>query len=327
MKKNTSKALLIGSIGALLVSSQAFSHTGVKEPIIASVAAGTASYNAFTITHGCASGSNDQQYPVIGQVALFPFGPDAVWRNAATGTQTNGTVFTTPPPIAGVTDAHTGVTTYSLNLVPSAFASASSSFVTTREIVDNLGNVRAILWKDGALEPKQGTLTQFKVTAPAITDNCVSAVKVRLGVINFCENKKNASNDAKSYTAPKDAFGRAIPKTYEAVDGVVGLQTNVIDKSPVYKSISGGNGDNNRADWWFYDLYPSGSALYNDPDLLEEVTASKYWTTMTISNTDANLAKCTGTKTTVTVEPPAKDFDSFLTGPNTQPFTSGDSNF
>ena len=51
--------------------------------------------------------------------------------------------------------------------------------------------------------------------------------------------------------------------------------------------MNAGNGDNNRADWWFTAPY-GGSALYNDPDLLQPA----YWTTMTVNNSAADLAAC-----------------------------------
>jgi len=178
------------------------------------------------------------------------------------------------------------------------------------------------------MEPKLNTITPFKVVHPAIIDNCVTAVKVRVGVINFCDVHANAANDGtKEYETPKDAFGRLIPQTYDVFDVASGgLQQNVVKGSPHYHELEGGNGDNNRADWWFYGL-KTPSANFNDPDLLEEVTAAKYWTTLTVNNTAANIAQCAGTPHIVTVEPDGPDFDSILTGPNLYPFVEGTSNF
>jgi hypothetical protein len=85
--------------------------------------------------------------------------------------------------------------------------------------------------------------------------------------------------------------------------------------APVYVSLPAGNGDNNRQDWWFAAPY-GGSALYNDPELVQPT----YWTTLTVNNSSA-----TGTRV-VSVEPTGAAFDAILTGPNTRPFTKGNSN-
>jgi hypothetical protein len=288
---------------------------------------GKPSYNGFTITHGCADsvegGAYVEAFPVIGQSAVFPYGDNVVWRKndvKITGGDGGGV-------IAADTTLKLGVTGYS---------DFGSAFAVIHEIVDALGNVHGLHWKNGGMEPKLNTITPFKITAPLIADNCVKSLKVRIGVINWCDMRKNAANDATDqYYLPRDAYGRSIPKIVNAE----GIQQNVTG-AEYYAALPGGNGDNNRADWWFGDL-EGGSALYNDPDLLQHATPAKpatattpatpaspaYWTTMTINNSAADVAKCTGTPVDVTVEPTGADFDTYLSGANTQPFTKGTSNF
>jgi hypothetical protein len=310
------------SLAALFAAGQAFAHTGVRDV----VTEGTSSYNGFTITHGC-GGDSGQAYPVLGQSAVFPFGATAVWRGKAAGTPGGGDGPILATGGAGITS------TGSIGLSVNGYASASSAFVTSQELVDDLNNVRGLFWKDGAMEPKLNTVTPFKVTAPMIADNCIKQLRIRVGVINYCDVEKNAANDASGpYKQPKDAYGRTIPLLAIADVNdpryLDGFQTNPA-VSPVYVSIKAGNGDNNRADWWFGAL-EGGSALYNDIEVLQPPSATTgipYWTTMTVNNSAADIAACAGALIDyVTVEPSGADFDAVLTGPNTRPFSKGNSN-
>ncbi|NOU23884.1 MAG: hypothetical protein HOO93_19215 [Methyloglobulus sp.] len=310
--KKTSLALC--SVAALFVAGQAFAHTGVRDKVTVSATAGAASYNGFTITHGCGGDSGDA-FPVLGQSAVFPTGDRVVWREA------DGTVIQEGGG-AGIFDTivldhlNQPLPDGGLNLQVTGYAGMSSPFATAQEIVDpnalNPGVVEGLLWKDGAMEPKLNAITPFKVTVPKIIDPSVKQVNVRIGVINYCDFEKNAANDASGpYKQPKDAFGRNIPLLSSAL---APDQINVAG-APVYVTLRAGNGDNNRQDWWFMAPY-GGSALYNDP----EVVQPAYWTTMTVIN-----ASATGTRV-VTIEPTGAAFDAILTGPNTRPFTKGDSN-
>lgn len=307
------------SAAALLVAGQTFAHTGVRDRVTVSATANAVSYNGFTITHGCGGDSGDA-YPVIGQSAVFPTGDRVVWRE-------NGQVMKTKDGKdmvgggAGIFDTvvldHSGVPLPDggLNLQVTGYAGASSAFVTTQEIVDpnalNPGVVEGLLWKDGAMEPKLNTITPFKITVPKIIDPSVKQVNVRIGVINYCDVGKNAANDASGpWIAPRDAYGRKIPilATVDAPDQINVAQANL------FNNLRAGNGDDNRADWWFAAPY-GGSALYQDPDLLQPT----YWTTLTVLN-----ASATGTRV-VSVEPTGAAFDAILTGPNTRPFSKGNS--
>jgi len=311
MKRVTMRGFGLLALATAVGMGQAYAHTGVRDQ----VDEGKGSYNGFTITHGCASGvegQSGQAYPVLGQTALFPYGGTAVWRDET------GAVIQRGGDGNGTIDAA------SLNLSVTGYASLSSAFATSQEIVDNTGVVRGLHWRDGAMEPKQNTITPFKVTVPKIKNNCVKTLKIRAAVINWCDLKKNEANDAKGpYKVPKDAFGRPIPLTSDiAVSN--GLQRNVAD-APKYKKNGKGNGDNNRADWWFYSL-DGGSTLYKDPEVIGG--AVNYWSAaITVNNSAADTANCAGTLVDYTVEPAGIDLDTFLTGSNTQPFTDGDGPF
>ncbi len=308
--------LALCSVAALLVAGQAFAHTGVRDQALERKLEGTtvisdgASYNAFTLTHGC-GGDSGKGYPALGQSALFPFGDNAVWRDAAgavmqVGGDGNGTIV----PATGI----------GLNLAVAGIAGAQSSFPTTHEIVDDLGRVHGLLFKDGAMQPQLYTLTPFRVTAPQIANNCVKRLMVRMGVITHCDiNKNEASDAAGPYRKPKDAFRRAIPLL---VDGDLygdTIQKNVNDPGVgVFTDEPGGNGDNNRSDWWFTAPYPS-SALYVDPQVLQPT----YWTTMTVNNSKADIDACVaggGTPVDVSVEPGGADFDAYMNANNLKPF-------
>ncbi|CAG7856120.1 hypothetical protein MCAMS1_00495 [biofilm metagenome] len=298
-------SLTICAFAALLLTNQAIAHTGVRD----TATEGAGSYNAFTLTHGCSNstegGPPALAYPVIGQGAVFPHGNNVVWRNKAgaiiqTGGNGNGTISTP-----------------TLNLSVAGIA-GGSPFATYQEIVNDLGVVQGLLWKDGVMAPNMYALPQFRVTAPTITDNCVENLKIRIGVINYCDIGKNANNDSKGpYEAPRDLIGKKIKKVTSSETGFV--QRNTSQVGEFYEDTQKGNGDNNRADWWFTQL-EGGSVYYNDHDLLQET----YWTTMTVKNAAADVALCAGTKTDVSVEPTGAAFDTILSPANTQPFTKKD---
>ncbi|MDD5265560.1 MAG: hypothetical protein PHO08_00345 [Methylococcales bacterium] len=300
MIKTTLKGISLCLLAALFASGQAFAHTGVRDVAVE----GTPSYNAFTIGHGCGGDSGDP-FPVLGQSALFPNGATAIWKKA------DGTL------IQQGGNGNGTISTPDLQLAVGGYAGFSSPFTTTQEIVDGFGTVQALFYKDGAMEPKLSAITPFKISAPTIANHCVKSLKIRMGVINYCDVDKNENSDiAGPYLQPKDAFGRKIPMLADLA-GTGGVQINV-KGAPFYVTLPAGNGDNNRADWWFTAPY-GGSNLYRDGDLLQP----DYWTTMTVNNTDAKAAGCPTGLVDVTVEPAGVAFDAYLTGPNTLPFTKG----
>lgn len=293
--------LTLCSLAALFAVGQAFAHTGVRD----TANEGTGSYNAFTITHGCGNstegGPPAQSYPVLGQSAVFPNGDNVVWRDEKgaviqVGGNGNGTIST--PKLA----------------LAVAGIAGGSAFQTTQEIVDSLGVVQALLWKDGTMAPNMYTLTPFRVAAPTIANNCVKALKVRIGVINYCDLDANAGNDGRApYKAPKDAMRKDIPRVSSHKSGFVQANSSDVDN---FRDLPKGNGDNNRADWWFTAPY-GGSALYSDPEVLQPT----YWTTLTVNNKAADIALCTGTQVEYSVEPTGVAFDTYLTATNTAPFS------
>jgi hypothetical protein len=315
---HTVKKLALCSLVSLFAS-QAYAHTGVRDV----VDEGKGSYNGFTITHGCGGDVGTEPFPVLGQSAVFPAGANAVWKKvtnpALAVDPSNLTVIATGGDGGGV--LATGAV---LSLAPTGYAGFSSAFASTQELVDSLGNVHGLHWKDGAMEPKLNTITPFKITAPMIADNCVKSLKVRIAVVNWCDIEANAANDGATkghpYKQPKDAFERLIPRVNE-VASLGGVQSNV-PGAKFYTTLPAGNGDNNRADWWFTAL-EGGSTRFNDPDVLQPA----YWTTLTVNNSAADVTACAGTPYDVYVEPNGADVDAYLTGPNTQPFTKGTTNF
>jgi len=327
MMNTKNKVLTLCSLAALLAAGQAFSHTGVRDKVIGSATATTNTYNGFTITHGC-GGDTGEAYPVLGQSAVFPTGDRVVWR------ESNGAVFHEGAG-EGIFDTRArdehgvvipDVPDPGLNLGVTGYAGFSSPFATAQEIVDsnalNPGIVEGLLWKDGAMEPKLNAITPFKLTIPMILDASIKEVKIRIGVINYCDCSKNAENDAQGpYKQPLDAFGRKIPQLTSLL---APDQINVYG-APFYKTLNKGNGDNNRQDWWFGAPY-GGSALYKDPDLLQQpdpaAGTQAYWTTLTVTNGSA----APNATRVVSVEPTGEAFDAILTGPNTRPFTKGNSN-
>ena len=315
--KHTKIALC--SVAALFVAGQAFAHTGVRDV----VAEGAGSYNAFTLTHGCAAAvgyGTQQQYPVLGQSAAFPYGVNAVWRNA------DGSIIPADQDADG-NDRNNGAGTIAadfLNLGVAGIAGFSSSFITANEIAipsdidPALRVVQGLIWKDGAMAPNMYNNMPFRVGAPVIEDHCVSTLNVRVAVINYCDIGKNEANDAAGpYKKPKDAFGRKVPMT-----NIVGAQqTNVTGATPYFDDMDGGNGGGNRADWWFAAL-EGGSALYNDPAILQPT----YWATMKVVNSAVDTALCPGGEADlkeVSVEPNGLLVDTVLSGPNTRPFSKG----
>jgi hypothetical protein len=315
----TKTKLTLCSLAAMLVAGQAFAHTGVRDE----ATEGTTSYNGFTITHGCGEHSGDMPYPVLGQAGLFPFGADAVWKDNEGNVIVQEGPLTNPDTGGPINNGNGIIASDALSLSVTGYAGFASPFATTQEIVNDKGSVQALFWKDGAMEPKLNAITPFKISAPTIVDDC-TRLKIRVGVINYCDIGKNEANDAAGpYKAPKDAFGRKIPKL-NIVD--FGIQQNV-PGSPYFTDMHKDNGDNNRADWWFAEP-EGGSLLYNDLELLSEWSAE-----ITVNNSPAQLATCPKDEDgnpivkDVTVEPNGHAFDTYLTGPNTRPFTKGNSNF
>ena len=172
-------ALYSAAMAAIAASQGAFAHTGVRDTVDVTSASGKTSYNAFTITHGCAAGEDGEPLPVIGQSAVFPHGDSAVWVKLSDGSATTAQAVIGAPLLnlgaGGVQDA--------------------SLFKIQNEEADEDEVVHAINWKGGKLDPTLAGLTQFRVSVPKIVDKCVSKLRIRIAVSNWCKLKANEAND------------------------------------------------------------------------------------------------------------------------------------
>jgi len=156
-----------------------FAHTGVQQ----AAEAGTTSYNAFTITHGCGAGHEDPtELKVRGQSAVFPFGV-AVWTDVSTGE-------IIPTGGQGIVSEDDDFITLHVEGIQD-----NDPFAKQEAETDDLGNVRALNWKHGALATNLIGTPRWRATAPVILDNCVSTLMVRIAVANWCEKNKNEKND------------------------------------------------------------------------------------------------------------------------------------
>jgi hypothetical protein len=178
--------LMTCSVISLLygVSQGALAHTGVRDQVRSSATSTTTSNNAFTITHGCdgAEGGRDP-LPVLGQSAVFPLGnpSQAVWVRL-------GNPNTPIDPVTVIGGDGT------LNLAVTGVQDGSI-FDTQQEEVDSADTVHALNWKDGTLNPEMLGYTLFRVSVPPIVNNCVSNLRIRIAVSNWCENNKNEATD------------------------------------------------------------------------------------------------------------------------------------
>ena len=175
------RALAAYSVAAALIAASqgAFAHTGVKDTVNATSTSSTTSYNAFTITHGCGGDAGTDPLPVIGQSAVFPYGESAVWVKLSDGSATTAQDVIGAPTlnlsVAGIQDA--------------------SVFKIQNEEADANGVVHALNWKGGKLDTTLYGLTQFRVSVPKIVDKCVSRLRIRMAVANWCETKANEATD------------------------------------------------------------------------------------------------------------------------------------
>ncbi|MFH0342028.1 MAG: hypothetical protein ACHBNF_07820 [Chromatiales bacterium] len=191
----TIKRLTLCSLTALMCTGgpAAFAHTLVQD----AATAGTESFNAFVITHGCGGGHDDPTpLKVRGQSAVFPFGA-AVWNEI----QTDGVEVPIPTGAVGITNEDEDFITLDVGGIQD-----NDPFKIQQEETNPLGNdppgpfdsvpVRALNWKGGALSLDLLGTPKFQVTPPTILDPCVSVLHVRIAVANWCEKHKNEANDA-----------------------------------------------------------------------------------------------------------------------------------
>jgi hypothetical protein len=188
----------------------AFAHTGIRDPVTGSPESATTSYNAFTVPHGCSAGEGDAPpKKVKGQSAVFPFGPPAeeltgpgaVWVKLGE----KSTLLTAKEVAAIIGDADEDPSTPpDLNLDVTGIQDASLYKKQLEEVnpagTDPLGPhdsipVRALNWRGGRLETNLLGFTQFRVTVPPIVNPCVSILRIRIAVSNWCERNQNEASD------------------------------------------------------------------------------------------------------------------------------------
>jgi hypothetical protein len=210
----------------------AFAHTGVRDTVTASSESATTSNNAFTIPHGCSAGEGDAPpKKVKGQSAVFPFGPPAaqltgpgaVWVRLGQA-PTPPTLLTAEEVTAIIGDADEDPNTPPhLNLDVTGVQDASLFKTQTEEVnpagTDPLGPhdsipVRALNWLDGKLETNLLGITQFRVTVPTIVNPCVSRVRIRIAVSNWCERNQNEASDPDNNRADWWFTGETGPKNF-----------------------------------------------------------------------------------------------------------------
>lgn len=192
----TTRKLASYSIAAALIAASqgAFAHTGVKDQVDVNkggVISGNTTSNAFVITHGCAGGEDGDPIPVIGQSVVFPFGSDAVWVDLSTGLPTTAEAV-----IGG-----------DLNLDPGGIYDTGVFKVVNEEndptAVNSHGSpiVRAINYKYGKIPTELAAYAHFRASAPGIIDSCVSKLRIRVAVANWCETRQNEASDPENNRA------------------------------------------------------------------------------------------------------------------------------
>ncbi len=216
----TSKMIKRSAIYSLTIAVYAagqavYAHTGVRDQ----ATEGTTSYNGFTITHGCGSDTDPTlpTLPVIGQSAVVPYGladsssGPTIWVDLSTNMvlATGGTGIVSLPALPALP-------IFSLSfggiqqddpfaIVREELDAASPTVVRAlnwqgSDEIHKLKRVRKNRWKL-VKKPFAGLRTdlvgipQFRVSAPTIIDDCVSKLRVRIAVTNWCEKGRNEAND------------------------------------------------------------------------------------------------------------------------------------
>jgi hypothetical protein len=218
------KRLTAGSLTTMMCMANvdAFAHTGVRDTVTGSSESTTTSYNAFAITHGCSGGEGDTPpKKVTGQSAVFPFGPPAaeltgpgaVWVRLGQA-PTPPTLLTAAEVAAIIGDEDKDPSTPpDLDLSVAGIQDASL-FKTQTEEVDPQDAVHALNWRGGKLETNLLGITQFRVTVPPIVNPCVSRVRIRIAVSNWCEKNQNEATDPENDRADWWFTGETGPKKF-----------------------------------------------------------------------------------------------------------------
>ena len=233
MRKITAvKTIALTAVAAAIaISSQgAFAHTGIKDKVyvegIGNTGSGATAYNAFTITHGCASnaipeGTTATRLNVIGMAAVFPNSvnsSDTIIYRYKTGSVVantkgvDGTVLTgeaTKLPVTSPTDltddiqgavTGAGFSNMGLGLVsPNLFG---NTILSNLDKDSNLRGYGVFAWNAAvpfvlseSIISTTG-LSAFKFTVPKFnTTSCAKNLIVRVAVSNWCKRGGGATFD------------------------------------------------------------------------------------------------------------------------------------
>lgn len=268
LRSSILKQLTICSLTTFMCAQGAWAHTGVRDQANEA----SRSNNGFTIPHGCGSDTDDTRPPlkVRGQSAVFPYGDstNTVWVDVGTNTVIptggDGIVELAAPPLPAFSLSVTGI-------------QDNDPFTVQEEETED-GTVdtpvRALNWKGGpGLKTNLLGIPQFRVSTPNIIDGCVSKVRVRIAVANWCKFGKNEANDPVNNRAD---WWFPTPEIAEGEPGAPG----------------------------------SGSEKFVDPDLVQE---DFWTTLTVNNVDTADPATCPGgAHREVAVQPSGGDIDTFL---------------
>jgi len=330
MKKfNMTKKIALCSVAAVIcVAGQSvFAHTGIKDKVFVEGLGNTGgtsatAYNAFTITHGCASNAIAEGIPgvkrgnVIAMAAVFPnslSSADAIVYRYKTGSivantvGVDGTVLTGQPTALPVTSPNDLSDDIKDATVGGAFNNMGLGLVTPNlfgsliipKLDPNL-NVRGYAVFNGpatvgytyAESPLQEDivsttgLSAFKFNVPTFkTTSCAQNLIVRAAVSNWCKRGGGKQHDPDR----KDVW--------------IGTDTG-----SVLYSMAGPDHaimPNSRVTLGMTDAAPT-----------EQGNGKSFWPSFTVTrNTTTNPlpAACNGESYDVVVEPKGTDIDSYLT--------------
>ncbi|MDO9103473.1 MAG: hypothetical protein Q7U57_00790 [Methylovulum sp.] len=329
MKKNSiaTKIALCSVAAVICVAGQsAFAHTGIKDKVfvegVGNTGSGASAYNAFTVSHGCASnaipeGGAAVRGNVIAVGALFPNSPssaDAIIYRYKTGSivantvGVDGTVLTGQPtslPVVSPSDL-----TDDINgaVAGAAFSNMGLGLVTPNlfgsliipKVNDTLA-IRGYAVFNGPVQqgpysmiesPLQESivsttgLSAFKFNVPTFkTTSCAKNLIVRTAVSNWCKRGGGKKHDADR----KDVW--------------IGTDTG-----SVLYSMTGPD----------HGIMPNSRETLGmtDATLTEQGNGKSFWPSFTVTRNETTNplpAACNGESYDVVVEPSGADIDANLT--------------
>ena len=325
MKKYNIIALSIAAVMGMTAQT-AFAHTGIKDKVfvegVGNTGSGAGAYNAFTITHGCATnaipeGGAVQRLNVIAMAAVFPNSPSAtdaiIYRYktgsvSSTAVGVDGTVLTgqaTTLPVASPNDltddingavAGAAFSNMGLGLVtPNLFGSLLIPTLNDSSVIRGYSVFSGPV-QDGPYSiiesPLQESivsttgLSAFKFNVPTFkTTSCAQNLIVRVAVSNWCKRGGGKKHDA----ARKDVWMGT--DTGSVLYSMTGPDHAIMPNSRETMGMTEGN-------------------------LSEQGNGKSFWPLFTVTRnltTNPLPAACNGESYDVVVEPSGADIDKYLT--------------